>query len=155
MENVKGLHAKTRESIARGEVLFNTLPIMIADVAGLNDLPGLSVVNGNCTTCHDSPNVGNHSVPLAINIGVTDFPARGGLDITGLPVYTITCNNGGKTIQTTDPGRAMITGKCADVGKTKGPILRALAARAPYFTTDQRPACRTWLNSITNVSTWT
>jgi cytochrome c peroxidase len=30
-------------------------------------------------------------------------------------------------------GRAMITGKCADVGKVKGPILRGLAARAPYF----------------------
>ena len=27
----------------------------------------------------------------------------------------------------------MISGKCADIGKTKGPILRGLAARAPYF----------------------
>jgi cytochrome c peroxidase len=27
----------------------------------------------------------------------------------------------------------MITGNCADIGKFKGPILRALAARAPYF----------------------
>jgi hypothetical protein len=25
------------------------------------------------------------------------------------------------------------TGKCADMGKVKGPILRGLAARAPYF----------------------
>jgi cytochrome c peroxidase len=33
----------------------------------------------------------------------------------------------------TDLGRAMITGKCADIGKFKGPILRGLAARAPYF----------------------
>jgi cytochrome c peroxidase len=39
----------------------------------------------------------------------------------------------GETVQTTDPGRAMITGKWKDVGKFKGPILRALAARAPYF----------------------
>ena len=36
-------------------------------------------------------------------------------------------------MQTTDPGRALITGKWADIGKFKGPILRALAARAPYF----------------------
>ena len=36
-------------------------------------------------------------------------------------------------MRTTDPGRALITGKWADVGKFKGPILRALAARAPYF----------------------
>jgi cytochrome c peroxidase len=27
----------------------------------------------------------------------------------------------------------MVTGKWGDVGKFKGPILRALAARAPYF----------------------
>jgi cytochrome c peroxidase len=27
----------------------------------------------------------------------------------------------------------MITGRWADVGKFKGPILRGLAARAPYF----------------------
>ena len=39
----------------------------------------------------------------------------------------------GDTVQTTDPGRAMVTGKWADVGKFKGPILRGLAARAPYF----------------------
>jgi cytochrome c peroxidase len=35
--------------------------------------------------------------------------------------------------QTTDPGRALITGKWADISKFKGPILRGLAARAPYF----------------------
>jgi cytochrome c peroxidase len=27
----------------------------------------------------------------------------------------------------------MISGKCADIGKLKGPVLRGLAARAPYF----------------------
>lgn len=123
-----------RASVAHGETLFNTLPITIAGVAGLNDKPGVPAsFTGNCTTCHDTPNVGNHSVPLAINIGITDYPALPALDTTGLPVYTIQCNQTGKVIQTTDPGRAMITGKCADVGKTKGPILRGLAARAPYF----------------------
>ena len=39
----------------------------------------------------------------------------------------------GKTFKVTDPGRALISGECADIGKTKGPILRGLAARAPYF----------------------
>ena len=34
---------------------------------------------------------------------------------------------------TTDPGRALITGKWKDIGRFKGPVLRALAARAPYF----------------------
>ena len=27
----------------------------------------------------------------------------------------------------------MISGKCADIGKIKGPVLRGLAGRAPYF----------------------
>lgn len=126
--------SEARASVARGEALFNTLPITISGVAGLNDKPGVPAsFIGNCTSCHDTPNVGNHSVALAINIGVTDFPAMPALDTKGLPVYTIQCNAGGKPIQTTDPGRALTTGKCADVGKTKGPILRALAARAPYF----------------------
>ena len=35
--------------------------------------------------------------------------------------------------QTTDPGRALITGKWVDIGKFKGPVLRGLASRAPYF----------------------
>lgn len=123
-----------RLSVARGEALFNTLPITISGVAGLNDKPGVPAsFTGTCTTCHNTPNVGNHSVPLAINIGVTDYPALSPLDTHGLPVYTIQCNENGKIVQTTDPGRALFTGKCADIGKTKGPILRGLAARAPYF----------------------
>jgi cytochrome c peroxidase len=36
-------------------------------------------------------------------------------------------------IYTTDPGKALISGACADVNRVKGPILRGLAARAPYF----------------------
>jgi cytochrome c peroxidase len=121
--------------VARGQVLFNTLPITITGVAGLNDLPGLSTVNGTCTTCHDSPNAGDHSVSQPLNIGIADYPGHPGLDISGLPVYTIQCNTTSPptSVRTTDPGRAMISGKCADIGKTKGPILRGLAARAPYF----------------------
>ena len=130
-----------RAAVARGEALFNTFPIPISGVSGLNDLPGVPAsFTGSCTTCHNTPNVGNHSVPLAINIGVTEYPPVPALDITGLPVYTIQCAAGKQTpighdshIQTTDPARALITGKCADIGKTKGPILRGLAARAPYF----------------------
>jgi hypothetical protein len=121
-----------RAAVARGEELFNNRHILITEVAGLNDLPGLQTVNGTCTTCHDAPNLGHHSVALAIAIGVTDYPAHN-LDLSGLPVYTVQCIATGETKQVTDLGRAMVTGKCADVGKTKGPILRGLAGRAPYF----------------------
>lgn len=130
-----------RAAVVRGQALFNTFPIPISGVAGLNDLPGVPAsFSGTCTTCHNTPNVGNHSVPLAINIGITDYPPVPALNISGLPVYTLHCDAGavtpvgkGSDIQTTDPGRALVTGKCSDIGKTKGPILRGLAARAPYF----------------------
>ena len=55
------------------------------------------------------------------------------LDVSYLPVFTLRNNSTGAVIQTTDPGRALITGLWADTGKVKGPILRGLAARAPYF----------------------
>jgi cytochrome c peroxidase len=88
---------------------------------------------GTCTTCHDSPNAGDHSFSVPLAIGTTAYPALPQLDISGLPVYTVQCIATGATVQVTDLGRAMISGKCADIGKLKGPVLRGLAARAPYF----------------------
>src|SRR5262249_23470891 len=88
-------------------------------------------------TCHDTFNVGNHSVSAPLNIGVVDqiFPSSvtNPLDLSYLPQITLQKNDTGQRITTTDPGRALITGKWADIGKFKGPILRGLAARAPYF----------------------
>ena len=120
-----GREAQDRKSVARGESVFNTTKINITGVAGLPDMVGF------CGTCHDSPNVGNHSVRAPLNIGIADASPPG-LDISYLPVFTLECD-GGQTFVVTDPGRALITGNCADIGKFKGPILRGLAARAPYF----------------------
>lgn len=129
--------SRHRESVARGEVVFNTKPINITDVAGLNDVLNVPRISGNCGTCHDTPNVGNHSVKAPLNIGVANAnPNPPALNVSGLPVFTLKCVAGplaGQTFYVTDPGRALITGNCADIGKTKGPILRGLAARAPYF----------------------
>ena len=68
-------------------------------------------------------------MPAPLNIGLVD-PSRRTPD---LPLVTVMCNATGKITQVTDIGRAMVTGKCADIGKFKGPILRGLAGRAPYF----------------------
>lgn len=116
---------EARESIRRGEAIFNTRSFVISNVAGL---PAPSLM-GTCTVCHDSPNVGNHSVAAPLNIGLTDSSER----TPDLPLYSLYCAATKQTVETSDPGRALITGKCADIGKFKGPILRALAARAPYF----------------------
>jgi cytochrome c peroxidase len=128
-----GRRARAREAIARGEELFNNKPFAIVGVAGLNDDLAIASIPGTCTSCHDTPNAGDHSVPAPLRIG-TDLPDPvGGLDVSGLPVYTLRNNATGETQQTTDPGRSLVTGKWKDVGRFKGPTLRGLAARAPYF----------------------
>jgi cytochrome c peroxidase len=120
-----------RASIARGEQLFNSRTIHIRNVAGLNDDLGTADIPGTCGTCHNSPNFGNHSVSLPLNIGVANLDSP--LDVSYLPVITLRNKATNQTVATTDPGRALITGKWNDIGKLKGPVLRALAARAPYF----------------------
>jgi hypothetical protein len=120
-----------RASIARGQAVFNTKPINITGVAGLNDEQNKPFILGTCGTCHDSLNVGNHSVSAPLNIGVADVNSP--LNIAYLPVITLQNKKNQEIKITTDPGRALITGKWKDVGKIKGPILRGLPARAPYF----------------------
>jgi cytochrome c peroxidase len=146
-------HTAARHSIARGEQLFNTLQIPISGVAGINDdvavgglvAGGVPTLQGTCGTCHDTPNVGNHSFPTPLNIGTGDpspstpFVSLGGLDLSYLPLITV-CKTDSTTglptnncKTTTDLGQALIDGRFDHVGKIKGPILRGLAGRAPYF----------------------
>jgi cytochrome c peroxidase len=129
---------RMRQSIARGEEVFNTTQIDITGVAGLNDELNQPHIAGFCGTCHDTPDVGNHSVKAPLDIGIADAGAKTPpvLDVSRLPVFTLTCVKGtlaGKVYKVTDPGRALISGACADIGRFKGPILRGLAPRAPYF----------------------
>jgi cytochrome c peroxidase len=146
-------HHAARRAVARGEQLFNTLQIPITGVAGINDdvaagglVPGgIPSLQGTCGTCHDTPNVGNHSFPTPLNIGTGDpsptnpSVSLGGLDLTYLPEITV-CKKDATTGQptnncktTTDLGQALIDGRFDHVGKIKGPVLRGLAGRAPFF----------------------
>jgi len=118
-----------RAAIARGQQLFNAKAIRIRGVKGLNDDLAVEEIAGTCTTCHNAPNAGDHSIPMPLNIGIADAARR----TPDLPLYTLRNKATGETLQTTDPGRALITGKWRDIGRFKGPTLRALATRAPYF----------------------
>lgn len=121
-----------RRAILRGEIVFNTKAFTVSGVSGLNDEPAFGsppALAATCTTCHDMPNSGNHSVPLMINIGIADASRR----TADMPLYTLVNLTTHATVQTTDPGRALVTGKWKDIGRFKGPVLRALSARAPYF----------------------
>ena len=141
-----------RKDVAAGEIIFNTAVATITDVRGLNDNPALSSpvsIAGTCTTCHDSPNVGNHTLPLPLDIATSRQSAMetnpnivaGLQQLTppDMPVYEIRgCpdpKSPGQTLvlYSSDPGKGLVTGQCIDVGRGKGPILRGLAGRAPYF----------------------
>jgi cytochrome c peroxidase len=145
--------AETRQSIARGETLFDSLAIPISGVAGINDdvtagglvAGGIPVLQGTCGTCHDTPGVGNHSFPTPLNIGTGDpnpsapYANLGGLDVSYLPQITVCLKDATTGLPTstckttTDLGQALVDGNFDHVGKIKGPILRGLAGRAPYF----------------------
>lgn len=118
-----------RASIARGENIFNTRPINISGVPGLNDVLHTANFRGTCTTCHSVPNAGSHDVPRFFNTGVSAARRR----TADLPLYTLRNLSTGETVDTTDPGRALITGRWDDIGRFKVPNLRGLDARPPYF----------------------
>jgi cytochrome c peroxidase len=143
-----------RRAIAAGEQLFDSAPVHITNVRGLNDNAALGkpdTLTGTCTTCHDAPNIGNHSLPLPLDIGTShtllpdaesDPNVAAGLaelSLPDVPVYLINgCPNPfnpgePESFYTTDPGKALISGLCSDFNRGKGPVLRGLAARAPYF----------------------
>jgi hypothetical protein len=130
-------------SIARGQGLFNTAPLNITNAAGLGNVP-----HASCSFCHDAPNLGNRSLAGTIDTGTahaasaeTDANVAAGLralSVPTLPVYLITgctdpATHAAVTYTTSDPGAALFTGLCSDMNRTKVPILRGLAARAPYF----------------------
>jgi len=115
---------QARASIARGEGLFNNRPMNITQVAGMADNP-----RGTCTSCHNAPNSGSHSVMRMFDTGT----AAAALRTPDMPLYTLRNSVTGAQVQTTDPGAAMVTGKWTDIGRFKTPNLRGAAARAPFF----------------------
>ncbi len=130
-----GLTGQAKAAIALGEQIFNERQFTISGVRGLNDVLGQPSVTGTCTTCHDTPNAGTHSFGMMMDTGLT-APSAIGLDTSGLPVFTLQCNAGplaGQIFAVTDPGRATLSGQCADIGRIKVLTLRNLAARPPYF----------------------
>jgi cytochrome c peroxidase len=118
-----GDKAKEREEVAAGQAIFNTRTFQIIGVGGLADR------TGTCAGCHRVANQGNQSGFSTLNIGISTAARR----TPDLPLYTLRNKLTGETTQTSDAGTATFTGLWADLGKFKVPMLRGLAARAPYF----------------------
>ena len=104
-----------RRAVFRGQELFNT---RTRPTGG-----------GACRVCHSAENSGTNRNGTFFNVGTSDGSRRA----PDQPLYTLRQISTGTEVTTTDPGRALITGKWADLNKFKVPSMRGLAARAPYF----------------------
>jgi hypothetical protein len=158
----KKLPAQMQASIARGMKIFETRPFTIENVAGFSNAPAgpnqtRGTVKGTCSTCHNELHGGNSSQPdaqFATGVGGIAPGLGGGPQPSpNLPIFKLTCSKahppvfatgpGSRAnppyVLTNDPGKALITGKCADIGRFTVPSLRGLSARAPYFSDGSAP----------------
>ncbi len=142
-----------QQSIYRGMNIFNNPALFkISNVSGLNNIaavgngnPSGAGIPGGCPVCHSVPNSGSDQFRTAqhdIGVGGSSPEFGGPKPAKDLPIYKLTCNPGVTDspagfhtgpVLTNDPGVAMITGKCRDIGRLTVPQLRGLASRAPYF----------------------
>jgi len=124
---------KARKSIFRGQEIFNFREFDISGVNGLNDVLGQSVVKGTCSTCHNTPNVGGHSVIRFFDTGTANEDRC----LADYPVMTLENKMTHEIRKVCDTGRAGAgfppTGHWKDVGAFRAPPLRGLASRSPYF----------------------
>ena len=126
-----------RRSVARGARTFRDKTFLIFDSAGINSPIGFgNPVRNSCVFCHNMSQMGNDVAPGQVDLGTTTLPYAD--PFRDLPLFRITCRGKphphyGKVILTYDPGFALTTGRCADVGKITLQSMRGLAARAPYF----------------------
>ncbi|MFM2124806.1 MAG: hypothetical protein RL328_1257, partial [Acidobacteriota bacterium] len=153
----KGSSNATMASIARGADLFMNRKFSIRDTAYINTASAGNPVQRTCATCHNAPLTGMDVSAGWVDVGTTNLRAAAerpsGIESSELPVFKITCNKDaaphpflGRTIYTTDPGRAMISGKCADVGAIVMQQLRGLSARPPYFVNGSAKTLRDVVN---------
>ena len=126
-----------RESVARGAKVFRDRTFLISDSAGINSPIGFcNPVRNSCVFCHNMSQMGMDVAPGQVVLGTTNLPFAD--PQPALPLFRITCKGAphphyGRTIYTHDPGYALTTGRCADVGRITLQSLRGMAARAPYF----------------------
>jgi hypothetical protein len=133
-----------RASVARGADLFLYRQFWLRDTAHINSIGLGNPLKRTCATCHNAQMTGQDLSAGWVDVGTTNFPTwtepATWAESSELPVFKITCSKDadphpylGRVIYTTDPGRALISGKCADVGSIVMQQLRGLSARAPYF----------------------
>jgi len=133
-----------RASVARGADIFMFRQFWLRDAAHINSIGLGNPLKRTCATCHNAQMTGQDLSAGWVDVGTTNYPTwtepSTWADSSELPVFKITCSRDadphpylGRVIYTTDPGRALISGRCVDVGSIVMQQLRGLSARAPYF----------------------
>ena len=136
--------AEFRASVARGNDIFLNRRFWVKDVAHINSIGLANPAKRTCAVCHNAQTSGMDLAPGWVDLGTTNFPTWTESPVWSespeLPVFKLTCRPDapphpflGREIYTSDPGRALVTGHCADIGAITMGQFRGLAARAPYF----------------------
>jgi hypothetical protein len=127
-----------RESVGRGAEIFAKRTFLIWDAAGITNMGFGNPVRNACAFCHNMQRTGMDVAPGQVDLGTTNEPSAN--PSPELPLFKLTCKEKypahphyGRVIYTQDPGFALTTGKCIDIGKITIQQMRGLAARAPYF----------------------
>jgi len=127
-----------RRSVARGAAIFTGRQFLVSDSAGITDVGFGNPVRNSCAFCHNMLHAGMDVAPGQVDLGTTNLPHANPLP--ELPLFRLTCRPGarahphlGRVVLTHDPGYALTTGKCIDIGKITAQSLRGIAARPPYF----------------------
>lgn len=134
----EGAQAELRASIARGFDIFFTRSFFISDVQHINTVGLGNPLKRTCSTCHNMQMTGMDLVSGWVDVGSTNLPWA--IENPDLPMFKVTCSADapphaylGREIYTQDPGRALISGRCFDVGSIVMGQFRGLSSRAPYF----------------------
>ncbi len=136
--------AEFRKSVARGNDIFLNRQFWVRNVTHINTVGLGNPAKRSCAVCHNARMSGQDRAPAWVDLGTTNYPtwteAKVWSEAAELPVFKVTCKAEarphpflGRVIYTSDPGRALVTGVCADVGAITMGQFRGLAARAPYF----------------------
>ena len=142
-----------RASVARGNDIFMFRQFWLRDATHINSIGLGNPLKRTCATCHNAQMTGQDLSAGWVDVGTTNYPTWTEPPLYSesreLPVFKITCDKDaaphpylGRVIFTSDPGRALISGRCVDVGSIVMQQFRGLAARAPYFSNGSAKSLR-------------
>jgi hypothetical protein len=136
-----------RASVSRGHDVYFFRTFWIRDSMHINSVGLGNPIKRTCSTCHGMHMTAMDAANGWMDLGTTNLPwakeepispwSEGGSE---MPLFRLTCRDDlpphpflGRDIYTQDPGRALISGRCEDIGAIVIQQFRGLAARAPYF----------------------